>query len=84
MSIQERASYGVVLLIVGMSNYTDLTPYDNRQYDASTKFHKTEPCKNRIRYHNARGHPKYDKCIIKTGTTEMGFNFIEADMWFNP
>ena len=40
--------------------------------------------KNRIGYHNARGYPKCDKFIIKLGTTEMGFDFNEADMLFNP
>ena len=35
-------------------------------------------------YHNARGHPKRGKYILKLGTTKMGFNFNQADMWFNP
>ena len=40
--------------------------------------------KNKIGYHNAGGHTKCDKYIIKLGTIEMGFNFNQANMWFNP
>ena len=35
-------------------------------------------------YRNAGCHLKLDKYIIKMDTTEMGFNFNHADMWFNP
>ena len=45
-------------------------------------FTKQSHAKNRIEYHNAGGHPKCDEFIIKTGTTEMGFHFNQADMWF--
>ena len=47
-------------------------------------FAKQSHAKNRIGYHNAGGQPKCDKFIIKMGTTEIGFNFNQADIWFNP
>ena len=34
-------------------------------------------------HHNAGGHPKGGKFIIEMGTTKMGFNFNQADTWFN-
>ena len=34
----------VVVLIVSMSNYTDLTRYDNREYVFSKIFNKKDPC----------------------------------------
>ena len=39
---------------------------------------------NRIVYHKARCHPKCDEFIIKMDTIEMGFDFHQADLWFNP
>ena len=47
-------------------------------------FAKQNLAKNTIRYHNAEGHTKCDKFIITIGTTEMGFDFYQVDLWFNP
>ena len=47
-------------------------------------FAKQSHAKNRIEYHNAGGHPKCDTLIIEMGTTEMGFDFNQPGMWFNP
>ena len=44
MAINEERPCSVVVLIANMSNYMDLTPYDNRWYDFIKKFRKTEPC----------------------------------------
>ena len=34
-------------------------------------------------YQNAKGHRKYGKFFIETGTTKMGFDINQVDMWFN-
>ena len=44
LPFQKERPYSVVVLIVSMSNYTELTPHDDRYYDFSKKFRKTEPC----------------------------------------
>ena len=72
------------MLIVSMSNYKVLTPYENPLYDFVKEFCKPEPCENWGGYHYARGHPKCGNSILKMGTTNMVFNFNQADMWFNP
>ena len=51
---------------------------------SARNFAKRNHAWNRIGNHNVGGHSKYDKFIIKMDTTEIGFNFHETDMWFNP
>ena len=73
-----------MVLIVSMSNYTVLTPYENQWYDFNKEFRKPDPCENWGNYHDARSHPKCEEFIIKMGTTKMGSNFNQTDMWVNP
>ena len=73
-----------MVFMVNMSNYTVLTPYETQRYNFNKEFRKPDPCENWGNYHNAKGHPKCGKFIIKMGTAKMGFSFNQADMWFNP
>ena len=51
---------------------------------SAKNFAKESHAKNRIGYDNAGGQPKCDKFITKLGTIEIGFNFDQANVWFNP
>ena len=73
-----------MLLMLIMSIYTVLTPYENQWYDFNKEFCKPDLCENRGSYHNAGGHPKCGKFVIKMYTTKMGLNLDQADIWFNP
>ena len=66
-TFKKGRSYRVVVLIVSMSKYTILTPYENPSFDFNKEFRKPEPCEYWGGYHNARGHPKYGEFIIIKG-----------------
>ena len=48
---------------------------------STRNFINSSHAKNRDGYHNARDHSKHPKCIIKIGTTKMGFNFSSRGYW---
>ena len=83
-TFKEGRPYRVMVLMVNMSIYTVLTPYENQWYDFNKEFCKPDPCENWGSYHNAEGHPKRGKFIIKICATKMGFNLDQADISFNP
>ena len=72
-------------LLCWWNNAWSVTSWDFKiRWRFNQEFCKPEPCENWGRYHDARGHAKCGKFIIKMGTTKMGFNFNPADVWFNP
>ena len=72
-----------MLFIVSVSNYTILTQHRIRipNMISTRNFAKPTHAKNRGGYHDATGHLKCVKYVIKMGTTKIRFNFDKADIW---